>query len=125
MEELIKRLRSTAGADRELDADIAVAIHGGDIEWRVANYTMQHYPARKYASANHVGGYGFDHVPRYTESIDAAVSLVPEGLTWQVTGRVKEDGDYFADVDIIHRCDTAPNPATALCIAALLARKDS
>lgn len=64
--------------DRELDSEIDVALHGGEIEWRMANYTMESYPCRKYVSPDHIGGFGFAPIPQYTSSMDAAYGTVPE-----------------------------------------------
>ena len=131
MEELIKRLQSAPGPSIELDAAIELAIGKYD---RLKLYPDSRLELSglgdKWVGVDVVGPLGgrvsyTEYPHKLTSSIDAALTLVPNGLTWQITGRVKQDGDYFADVDITHRCDSAPNPAIALCIAALLARKDS
>ena len=62
--------------------------------------------------------------PKFTSSIDAALTLVPESLEWQV--QMIEPLDYSAwvtgglDGELFEA--TAPTPAIALCIAALKAR---
>ena len=131
--ELAARIERAEGPDRALDAEIAVAVYGGEIVWKMTNYTMESYPARRYASAQHVGGYGNDHVPEYTASIDAAMQLVPSGWKlrqmhfnapcaddrkWHLNLRGgKEGGDRF-----VGRGST---PALALSAAALRARSAS
>jgi hypothetical protein len=79
--DLIARVESPEGADRELDAAIAVFVDGGEIVWLTANGTMEQYPARKYQSENHLGGFGKAPIPAYTGSLDAAMMLVPQHWT--------------------------------------------
>ena len=82
------------------------------------------------------GGVAFgSQVPNYTTSVDAALTLVPEGMDWGVSwsrlhkletwvkapmrrGTTCHQG-YAPDGD-----DTARNAALALCIAALRARQE-
>jgi len=119
MANLLRELELASGPDRALDRAIATAAGwrrkngqvGEDDYWKLGDWSWTREDN--------------EHPPRYTASIDAALTLVPEGLTWQVTGRVREDGDYFADVDVSHRCDSAHNPAIALCIAALKVRDET
>lgn len=59
---LAARVEAATGADRELDAAVAVARH------------MLPEP--------------YDGWPRFTASLDAAVSLVPGGMQWSVTRRL-------------------------------------
>ncbi len=61
-------------------------------------------------------------VPAYTTSLDAALTLVPEGCEWEVYGGDKQavaviyvSGPKYVD-------GRAPTPALAMCIAALKAR---
>lgn len=107
MKDLIERLAKATGPDRELDAAIA-------------------YRCTKAASA--VMGF-----PSYTSSIDAALTLVPEGWHWEVSDSPKEfparaGVSPVAPVDEWVCSDTggqdasAATPAIALCIAALKAR---
>lgn len=67
----------------------------------------------------------------FTHSIDAALTLVPEGLRWRVSG-VPTAGKAFASCKTGSILDpateeweaAAPTPAIALCIAALKAQGD-
>ena len=77
---LLERVGNATEPDRELDGDIAVAAFGGEIIWIQGNYTMEPHPARRHSSEMHVGGFAKEHVPRYTESLDAALSLFHEKL---------------------------------------------
>lgn len=74
--DIIERLERATGGDRELDADIDVALFGGETVWKQANYTMEMYPASRRASKAHVGGFANEHVPAVSSSIDAAVALI-------------------------------------------------
>lgn len=82
-DDLVDRLRAATGPDRELDAEIAKALEGVEIQWRQANYTMDLHPVQRYPSTNHIGGYGIGPVPYYTASVDAALSLVERCLPGQ------------------------------------------
>lgn len=64
-------------------------------------------------------------VPAYTASIDAAMTLVPEGVNWTMGGGGKECAIVIISAgqgltDAAH--GFAATPALALCIAALRAR---
>jgi hypothetical protein len=118
---LIERLEKASGPDREVDAAIMYA----EIE-RGAGMTVARIP-----ELTETASY-------YTSSIDAALTLVPEGwpidqLSWwprvpqnyedQRVCRVKIIAlrpDGFADKECFHA--VAKSPAIALCIAALKAR---
>jgi len=54
-----------------------------------------------------------EHARRYTESLDAAVTLVPEWAGWMVMGNAAKVGRWPA---------RGASPALALCAAAMLAR---
>lgn len=110
MKYLIERLEKTTGADRQLDADVHVAVVGGRVP-----VILDHYP------------------PHYTHSVDAAVTAVPEGWAWFVEwiGGQFSEGDARVWVPSQRTqglpaenfdVRAAANPAIALCIAALKAR---
>lgn len=113
--DLITRLESADGPSRELDADIARAIgwecvvrdpeaQGKYVCWR------KHYRSGEWIM-----------LPRYTASIDAALTLVPEGWDWAIfhTNGGLTIHAWCGD-KIDHFGDT---PALALCIAALRAHQ--
>lgn len=84
---LAERLEKATGPDRELDADISVVLLGGEIQWKQTRFTGESYPARKYASRDHVGGFAVGPVELLTASIDAALALVEKvlpGWSWQI-----------------------------------------
>lgn len=132
-DELIHALEAATGPSRELDAEIAAltrVLPGFPRHEYVAPATME---AREDGSVDcYVAAPGrvpqrVERVraPIFTASIDAALSLVPEGR-WAKTVR-GEDGCGYAAIStdssaIKFRCDRAATPAIALCIAALRAR---
>lgn len=145
MNDLIERLEKASGPDRELDVAIGFAV--GRIRERDGNYL--------YATGNdsdmvvEPNEYD-DHIvaqplPYYTQSIDAALTLVPRGWGWNVGspwGNELKDGsgNPWADIWIRGERDislegaltvtdspgwnhfNAPTVALALCLAALKAR---
>ena len=133
---LVERLEKSSGPDRELDCEIASFIHGGEVVWKQANYTMETYPARKYRSEDHIGGFGFAPVESFTSSIDAAMALLPPHCElseisrnvcwddgepereWCVTVH-QEDEDGYARAQHSAPGDTF---ALAICAAALKSR---
>lgn len=97
MDDLIKRLREATEASRELDMEIA----------KLAGVPYGPYKA-----------------PRYTASLDAAMTLIPKGWTRDVDATAPECG-----IDVtLHGKGSVLNRAThdsepiATCIAALLSR---
>lgn len=127
MNDLASRIEQAEEADRDLDCEIALAIDGGEIIWLMANGTMEQYPARKYESSMHVGGFGKAPVPLYTSSMDAAISLVPEGRMWRcdflpARHANKQVGSAFVAIDGDTYHGDARTYALALCAAALRAR---
>lgn len=102
MTNLSERVMSLSGPDREVDAEI----------WRIIHPTSQYRLA-----------------PSYTASIDAAMTLVPEGHKyWNLGGSPTRGfagaGLYGAVIDDQFYGE-AQTPALALCAAALLAREAS
>jgi hypothetical protein len=139
MEDLIARLRAATGPDRELDAAIeamldgpAVRAAGGDIIANEAGICRWQEPPP------HGSGTGQWRAARlrYTGSLDAALTLVPEGWTWHAGRHETGCGHAYMHNGKPHFVGVAavPNPtrrssevrattpAIALCIAALRAR---
>ena len=143
MKELIERLENAEGPDRELDdqvAQVAVWTRRRAIDvWANADpYNPFHvwvrpsapyyeHQGRKWIDS---GYYSFDGSPRYTSSIDAAVTLVPPEHSWKLLHEPEHPGLYRALVRRAASLATvAPawivssrGPALALTIAALKAR---
>ena len=108
MTDLIQMLRDAPGGSRELDEDIYCLLQGllykGAITWSM--------------------------VPHYTTSIDAALTLVPEGFNLAQCGSPLYDKEYWSatlkrkeDAIIKHGADHAPTPALAICIASYKAHQ--
>lgn len=115
MNDLIERIEAASGPDRELDAEIAREI--GRIP-----------PHAGYAAMDDVAwdrGLGYS-VPAYTTSIDAALTLVPEGWTIFHFGGPFNDSPSHATVaggQPIAFCEgDGATPALAICAAALKSR---
>lgn len=121
LDELIAALEAATGPSRELDFWCwwwGKASHNGEL------------PDADYAAANIKNDPG----PRYTASIDAALTLVPEGWTASVAvygdGLLKassligpeyvDEGDRLPNRVVLH--GHARTPAIALCITSIKAR---
>jgi hypothetical protein len=107
---LAERCEQAAGPDRELDCHIHALIEGRNIRPERWSETVRLH----------------DHaVPRYTASLDAAVTLVPEGHEWlrkneicMTVYRAPTDPKEWAR----HIDARGATPTLALCAAALRAR---
>ncbi len=117
MKDLIERLEKLTGPEGEVDADIA----------RHFGHAVVNMPL----SGPH---YEEDATPvlHYTASLDAALTLVPEGWFMDLsidssgTGWVvltRPGGGFLSGEGEIERHGDAAIPAAALCIAALKARE--
>lgn len=140
---LIERIESADGPDRELDAEIAVAIRyfpqNVGFVWK--NDLEPNCPEIGRVTCVTSLGTGGPHyaAPRYTASIDAALTLVPEGwrpysADMSIAGRtrfvIEGPKTQWATDDAGEKCagadwytqGVASTPALALCAAALKAR---
>lgn len=111
---LVERLEKATGPDRELDCMIYAQVHGWSYPLRGAAF-IERNEAMKEGNAVH-----------YTSSIDAAMTLVPEGFNWASAPHF-DDREFSVyrpyDGTADHYFDAvAKTPAIALCIAALKAR---
>jgi hypothetical protein len=113
MRELIERLEKAEGPDRVLDQDV----------WHALGLCQ---PVR---INGEIAGCADYHAPRFTASLDSALSLVPEGWLWQVLGHgehsnalVQAPYDIAGDDLAKFKATVASSPAIALVIAALKAR---
>lgn len=124
----LQRLEKATGPDRELDIAIAFAV--GEIRDRDGNYlfatgnesdmVVEAGPCDTYLHAQ--------PLRYYTASIDAALTLVPEGYACSVdrnedgTGCATVSPDY-SDMGFLSSSRRAATPAIALCVASLKARE--
>lgn len=125
--ELAERCEAATGPDRRLDAEIEWTSRGVRGAWYV---TSNHR-----GDFSHVSGWWRDaedashKAPDYTASIDAALTLVPEGAFYGFVMKGDVDG-FDACCQFAGPDEDAPeliwhgaaNPALALCAAALKAR---
>ena len=141
--DLIARIESADGPDRELDAlahlvkfpDTKVMTDNGGYR---SERPVQYTPARDLYPIWNGSGSDFADIisaPRYTASIDAALTLVPEGMAFTVARywcEGEEAPPYYADcidIELAKRGEDAPvysakaeTPALAIAAAALKAR---
>lgn len=113
LSQLIERIEAASGPDRELDMLIQNA-------------------CRKGRKRHHTDSYRAANAPRYTASIDAAMTLVPTG--WLMAGLWERNTNRpnwrwkaelwspDADRDVSGIARNSESPALAICAAALRAR---
>ena len=133
MNGLVEKIERAGGPDRELDA----LIHFSTNErWvgRLTSWppTMIRKPDMEPGLYMCIEGDGYcfgDNVPAYTESLNAAVTLVPEGWYWRAGHGVLWPGWAHLNHKHPDHCDRADEqsshaetPELALCAAALRAR---
>lgn len=130
---LADRCEKATGPDRRLDVEIAVAV-----DWRWDDWEPDEATARAMAEKHGIDWLAgrakegissmWRHMPRYTASLDAAMTLVPDGWTaWELRSRRRMTA-FVAEIS--RECDDdeeakqghAATPALALCAAALRAR---
>lgn len=112
-EELAARVEAAEGPSRDLDMQIALACFSeSDAAAQGWFHTLKQMRNR------------LSVVPAYTASIDAALTLVPEGMDWE--RRHPNEWKVFGDdKDGFYRYGTsegAATPAQGLCAAALRAK---
>tara|TARA_R110000772_G_scaffold161203_1_gene272353 strand:- start:157 stop:522 length:366 start_codon:yes stop_codon:yes gene_type:complete len=119
MNDLIKKLEAAEVGSRELDFHTHYA-HKGDLKF-YRDYIKRWGKDASSKAASHWG------IPHYTTSLDAALTLVPEGWEeWEVN--LKSNGLCYAKIsmenNVVYISEQAPTRALALCIAAIKARDD-
>src|ERR1700743_1640458 len=115
---LADRVESAAGASRELDAEIWLACVPGATreQWsyrHIATGRLCHVDETRQLQAD--GRRKWVIVPSYTASIDAALTLVPDGWIWDVIST----GTAWVMLDDVQETARAATPALALTAAAL------
>lgn len=117
-EELIAKLEVASGPDRDLDCEIACLVLGyitvPERPWLFYDPADKWHRSRK--------------PPQYTASIDAALTLVPEGCLWKVACAGDDRPGLFDALAMPIKgpdlfAQGAATPALALCIASLRARQ--
>lgn len=123
---LIERIEGAEGPSRELDAEIFIAVCWPD--WRIQTDCEKFPEQVQSGRIQEPNGCGWRNAPAYTASLDAAMSLVPEGWHWTVN----DFGDHASAYLINAAHEMArphkqfqATPALALCAAALRAIGDT
>lgn len=122
MRDLIERLERATGPDRELDAAIIFALYPGAQvnQYCVGDTEPVVFHAEPLVPNKH-------DLPEFTKSLDAALTLVPDGWMWDVSSSgcawIMRNDDSICDSQIV--IGGIESPAIALCIAALRAREDA
>ena len=129
---LAERVEALTGADREVDLEVILASGTHVLERRGRDKKAWLYEAasdfRRLDPSPY--SYGVFGLPRFTASLDAAMSLVPEGMKWRVDTHYNIAGvfDYPFDPESGPYCKEYPGegatPALALVAAALRARAE-
>lgn len=120
---LAERCEKASGPDREADCLAWAVVHHGGYEWRdnVLYIPKLQVQVGAIDPGEHSRNFScwFRQIPTYTVSLDAAMTLVPEGRTFSVARRVLGEG-AVADVDF-EWVGEAATPALALTAACLRA----
>lgn len=124
--ELAARVEAATGPDFAIDAAIAVAVVGYTLEKRGRDQKAWYYhPTERRRSASQYSG--FDRLPRYTDSLDAAMTLVPEGWFFHVSrfseSEMRGNAHVYGNRGLGDDYESdAATPALALTAAALRSR---
>jgi hypothetical protein len=132
MRDIIERLESATGADREIDREIAVQALGWSPPRNAGVCGPNYVKSGDFMWYDREGcARGFEP-PAYTASIDAAMTLVPNDCVWGLSKQERGfTGPYYYQASVMPPSGpwadgiVAATPALALCIAALKAREQS
>lgn len=123
---LVERVEQATGLDRELDAEIAWLMHPSDRK-RLGSPDLRRecfhlgLPEPQWVPWESVSSFH----PHYTSSLDAALTLVPEGMAWTVLAISGADAATHSPSAVVTRqAGNAATPALALVAAALRARME-
>ena len=138
---LVERLEAATGPDRELDAQISVVFRllpksMANVDWVHHNFPTWRFAQDGKVYALHSNGSdgAWFLADKYTESIDTAITLVPEGMGAIIKSRPDYASADVGTYDARHMQFTScgfseegghlrkPSPAIALCIAACKAK---
>lgn len=124
--ELVARLERAEAPGRSFDRDIFRLIGLTEVQERHCEMWCKMDGRTDLTRERYVETWA----PDFTKSIDAALTLVPEGYAWCVFSNrhfvLSKTDDYFGatveTMSVKNTVDRKPTPAIALCIAALKAR---
>ena len=125
MNDLIERLEKATGPDREIDGLIYGYLNGlkrnGGTFQVGDNFQFEH-PTKRFPNGPAALYVRDDAVHEFTSSLDAALTLVPEGWIWDVSSTgcawIMPRNDLNGQLVI----GGIEHPAIAMCIAAIQAR---
>jgi len=124
--ELAERIEAASGPSYVLDCDIWDAIYPGERDERFAKLTAKGEPYHGRLGPADKDGY-IKPLRAFTASIDSALSLVPEGISWRLDFARAQHGQHaigsaFVIIDGQRYHGDAATPALALCAASLRAQ---
>lgn len=109
---LLADLEAATEGSQGLEFKIAVAV-----DWHENGVSIREFQAKlRWGHASHW------QFPQWTRSLDAARTLIPEGLCWEVEGGPKTGGVAVIGTVNGPMEGIAATPELALCIACLHAR---
>lgn len=123
LQSLLARVEAATEPDRDIDADLTVALLGGKAEWLTAQYTGDLVAAHVVPSANHRGGLAKQPVYALTASLDAALALVGRvlpGWAWSVGNKASGGQAYLMSGPGAVLCGGEANTPALSLLAALL-----
>ena len=121
---IIARLEAATGPDRELDTDIWLMVEP-EATRKISHYVHIASGTPQTLDETRRGDGRLITVPNFTGSLDAAMTLVPEGYWWGLHMLGSKDGGFSAAVlpeDTHMEWHRGATAHLALCIAALEAR---
>jgi len=116
-DKLLQRLQKATGPDREIDGDLFMAFGGAEFESAIERAEMPCGCPRETAVRLAKG-----YAPAYTQSLDAALKLLPGNWSWRIGNT--PSGCGFASLGTQKSLQDVDggSPALALCIACVMAR---
>ena len=118
MDDLIRKLANAECGSRELGDEVLLAVG-----WKHTSVGYFHGPIYRWSAGDGKPSCAEEDRPNPTTSLDAALTLVPEGWSW-LSGSEESWVWPSGGMSKGHRV-WAKTPAIALCIAALKARQES
>lgn len=119
---LAKRCEKSTGPDRQIDADIFCALGVIRKRYRTVNWR---YPGDKNPCAvefyTDATGYDAYELPLFTDSIDVALTLIPDGHSWAIDNKSEAQVWPHAKPAKRARERIAATPRLSMCAAALRA----
>lgn len=116
--ELIAALEAATGPSRELDGEIALAVNAVPVNYSRRGVATASARAEWWDDSRETCWWS---APHFSASLDAAMTLVPDKMGWEMDNWPQGKMLYHAAIRGGHGLSNATS-AIALCIAALKAR---